>query len=323
MPSPTTSLATQRPDLASLYEFDLEMSQAGFVWNRILPVIDVAQQSGAFGRIPIKQLLQTRDTARAPGAGYSRGDWKFEADSYATEEHGAEEPVDDKLAKMYRNYFDVESISTKRAFDAVLRNAEIRAAALIYNPTTFSSYTTALTNEWDDKTNATPIDDIKDLKIAVWEASGIWPDTLLINRKQFLNLRECNQIIDRLKYQGFQDVRSSQITANALAQVLDLREVIVAGEAKNSANEGQAVSIAPIWSDEYAMLFKQAQTQDMAEPCLGRTMHWSEDGSQVMGTVETYRDETVRGDIVRVRHEVQEKLIYVPTGHLISNVLTI
>ncbi len=324
MPSPSTSLATLRPDLAgSFTEFDLEQDRRGFIAGRVLPVLEVAKQSGKFGKIPIEQLLQTRDTKRAPGSGYSRGNFTFTSASFDCEEHGTEEPVDDREAKMYAEYFDAEQVSAARAYDAVLRNAEIRAAALLFNATTWASHKTDITHEWDDATNAVPLTDVDTAAKAIWAASGLWPNALIINRKVFRNLRNCDQIIDRVKYQGFMDVRAGAITAAALAQAFDLDEIIVAGSAKNTANEGQSVSLAPLWSDEYAMLAQVARTNDVREPCVGRTFHWSEDGSQVGGTIESYRDETARSDIIRVRHDVDELVLYVEAAHLFTNVTTI
>ena len=61
-------------------------------------------------------------------------------------------------------------------------------------------------------------------------------------------------------------------------------------------------------------------SDDIEEPCIGRCFHWSEDGAEPGGTVEQYREERVRGEVIRVRHEVQEKILYVPTAHLITGV---
>ena len=325
MPAPTSSLATLRPDLgASFQEWSLEMSRRGLIAHRVLPVFESMLQADTFGRIPIEQMLQQRDTKRASGSGYSRGNWTFTPDSFATEEHGWEEPVDDRDAKRYKYYFDAEQIAAERAFVAVLENAEQRAADLIFNATTWtgSSLTTAVTNEWDDSANATPIVDVEAAVQTIWDNSGLWPNALVINRKVFRNLRNCAEIIDRSKSQGFMDVRAGAINEAQLAQVFDLDHIIVAGTPKNTAAEGQAASIAPIWSDEYAMVCKIATSNDIREPAIGRTFHWSEDGSEVGGTFETYRDENIRGDVVRVRHEVDEKVLYTEAGHLLSNITT-
>lgn len=325
MPSPTTSLATQRPDLATFLEFELESENAGYIATEVMPVVNVASQAGNFGKIPIEQLLQQRDTKRAPGSGYARSNFTFTTATYATEEHGAEEPVDDREAKMYAEYFAAEQVSTMRAFSSVLRNAEQRVADAIFNTTTWTgaSLTTSITNEWDDATNAVPLTDVEAAVQKIYDNSGLWANALVINRKVFRNLRNCDQIIDRVNSAGAGDrTTANDVTVQMLAEAFDLPFIIVAGTSKNSAKEGQAASPAQIWSGEYAMVCKVATTGDMREPCIGRTFHWSDDGSTIGGTVETYRDETVRGDVVRVRHDVDEVVLYPQAGHLLSNITT-
>lgn len=326
MASPSSSLATLRPDLAeSFMEFDLEMDSRGFVADRVFPVVEVASQAGNFGKIPIEQLLQQRDTKRAPGSGYARGTFTFTPATYACLENGAEEPVDDREARMYAEYFDAEVIHTLRAYSAVLRNAEQRVADAVFNSTTWtgSTLTTGITNEWDDATNAVPITDVEAAVQQIYDNSGLWANALIINRKVFRNLRNSDQVIERIASSGAgSPTKPSDITEAMLAQVFDLPNIIVAGASKNSAAEGQSASPAQIWSDEYAMVCKVATSQDFREPCIGRTFHWADDGSSIGGTVETYRDESVRGDVVRVRHDTDEIVLYTEAGHLLSNVTT-
>jgi hypothetical protein len=76
-----------------------------------------------------------------------------------------------------------------------------------------------------------------------------------------------------------------------------------------------------MWSDEYAMLARLARTTNPEEPSLARTVHWSEDGSQIGGTLEMYYEDSSRGDVVRVRHETEEKIFYTALGHLFTNVI--
>jgi hypothetical protein len=323
MPSPTSSLATLRPDLATFLEFDLESENAGYIATEVFPVINVQSQAGNFGKIPIEQLLQQRDTRRAPGAGYSRGNFTFDKATYATEEHGTEEPVDDREAKMYAEYFQAEQISTMRAFSAVLRNAEQRVADAVFNTTTWTGadLTTAITHEWDDATNCVPLTDVEAAVQKIYDNSGLWANALVINRKVFRNLRNSDQIIERINASGAgSPSKATDVTVQMLAQVFDLDRIIVAGTSKNAAKEGQAVSIGQIWSGEYAMVCKIATSADMREPCVGRTFHWSEDGSSIGGTVESYRDEVIRGDVIRVRHDTDEIVLYPEAGHLLSNI---
>jgi hypothetical protein len=323
MAQPSASLATLRPELgASLEEFNLLANQQGFVAGEVLPVLPVAKKSGPFGQIPIEQLLQNAETRRAPGAGYSRAtNMKFETLTYSCVEHGREEAVDDLEAQMYGDYLDAEVYATARAQHQVLLNRERRVAAAVFNTTTWTgaTLTTSVGTPWTTVATATPITDIENAVKKVWDLSGLWPNTLILSRFAYRALRRCAQIQDLIKYQGFQDVRASSITPNALAQLFDLDKLIVAGGARNSANEGQAATIASIWSNTQAMVCRTAMSNDVQEPCIGRIFHYTADGSEFDGTVESYRDETVRGDIIRVRHDVDEKILMPQCGHLLTN----
>jgi hypothetical protein len=320
MPSPTSALSTQRPDLATFLEYDLESEKSGYVATQVFPVVDVMSQAGNFGKIPIEQLLQQRDTKRAPGTGYARGNWTFDKATYSTEEHGAEEVVDDREAKMYSDYFKAEQISTMRAFSSVLRNAEQRVADAVFNTTTWtgSALTTTAGTAWATIASAVPITNVEAAVNKVYDGSGLWANALIINRKVFRNLRNTTQIIDRINASGAgSPSKASDVTEEMLAAVFDLDYVIVAGNSKNSAKEGQSATPSQIWSSSYAMVCKIATSGDMREPCIGRTFHWADDGSSIGGTVESYRDEKVRGDVIRVRHDIDEIVLYPEAGHLI------
>jgi len=323
MPSPTSNLTTLRPDLASFLEFDMESERNGYIAQKVFPVIDVASQAGVYGIVPVEQLLQQRVTRRAPGAGYSRGNFTFTTATYACEEHGAEEPVDDRQAKMYRDYFDAEQIATQRAFSSVLRNAEQRVGDTLFNTSTYTgaTLTTSIATKWNSYANAVPLDNVVAARNRIYDNTGVWANALVVNQKVFYHLRRCEQVIDSIESNGAgQAAKQSDITADLVAQALGLDMVIVAGASRNSAIEGQTATPVQIWSDLYAMVCRVATSADMAEPCIGRTFHWSEDGSSIGGTVESYRDESVRSNIIRVRHDVDEVLLYTEMGHLLSNI---
>lgn len=324
MPAPSSALSTLRPDLAaSFMQFDLEMDRRGFASSRVLPVVEVPKSSGTFGKIPLDQLLQRRLVTRAPGGGYSRGNFTFTPVTYATGEYGAEEPIDDREAELYNNYFDAEQIAALRAMDVVLREQEMRAAALIFNTATWTgaSLTTGVSIPWSTSATCTPIDDVEAAVGKVYDNSGLWPNALVISRKKFRQLRNAAQVIARIVSSGAGNpAKASDVTVEMLALVFDLPNIIVAGSTKNSATEGQTATPAQIWGNTQAMVCRVAETNDIKEPCIGRTFHWGEDGSEVGGLVETYRDETVRSDIVRVRHDVQEQVLYTQMGHLLTSV---
>lgn len=322
MPNPSSSLSTLRPDLAASFEaFDLEAEKQGYIGQRVFPVVDVASQAGNFGKIPLAQLLQQRDTKRSPGSGYARGNFTFDPATYSCEEHGAEEPIDDREAKMYAEYFDAEVIGTRRAFNSVLRNAEKRIADTVFNTTTWtgSSLYTDVSTTWATIASAVPLTDVEAAVNKVYDNSGLWPNALIVNRKVFRALRNTAQVIDRIASSGAGNRNlASDVTVDMLAQAFDLDYVIVAGGSQNTATEGQTAAAGQIWSSSYAMVCKVATSNDFREPCIGRTFHWGADGSNIDGAVETYRDEVVRSNVVRVRHDTDEIVLYAQAGHLLK-----
>lgn len=325
MPYPDKSLSTLRPDLAGGFmEFDAAMDRLGFIAMKVLPVLEVALAGDSFGKITVESLLRDVDTKRSASGDYSRDDWDFTDDSFATVEHGHEGPIDDNEARRYANYFDLEQVTADRVMDVVLRAQEKRVADLIFNTSTWtgSTLTTAITTAWTkaNYTTAVPVDDIEAAVRKVWTLTGQWPNTLIVGKHTFRNLRLCDQVIDRIASAGAGNpTKAADITPAMLAQVFDLDQVLVAGGARNSAIEGQTASITALWSNDDVMVAKVAKTNDLREPCIGRTFHWSADGSQIGGAVETYRDERVRGDVVRVRHQTHEKVLYKELAHLLTN----
>lgn len=324
MPGPANAAAMEiaRQDLAgTLMPFDLAMDRAGFIGLKVLPVFSAGKPFGRFPKVDLAYLLENRETRRAPHAGYSRSDWKFTTDDFETYEDGAEEVIDDKEAAIYADYFDFETISTERARDVILRNHEKRVADMLFNETNFTA--TSVTNEWDDATNATPIDDIEAAVRRVWARTGLWPNALIINRHVFRNLRNSAQVISRIQSAGAGDAtKATDINEQMLASVFDIDYVFVGDGVRNTGGKGDTAAFGKLWSDEYAMVARVATSSDLREPALGRTFHWAGDGSVLGGTVEEYRESRVRGSVIRVRHEVGEKLIFSGAGDLLKNITT-
>ncbi len=320
MPSPTTTLATLRPELRTFYELQYSQAEADFIGPRVFPTMTVPKASGDFGKIALEDLLKHgAGGERNPGGGYDRDVFQFTKDSYATKEYGFEERIDSNEAAMYADYLDSEMIATARATNKLLTRAEMRVAAMFDS----TAYTNA--SMVQAKSNGTwvagnPITDVEGAVNLVYNATGVWPNSLIINRAVFRRLRLNAQVQAAIESAGAGSSRRAQdVTADMLSAVFDL-EVLVAGGSKNTAGIGAAAAISQIWPN-HAIVARIATSNDMQEPCVGRTFHWAEDGSQISGVVETYREEQTRSDIVRIRHQVQEKQLYLQMAAMILTVL--
>lgn len=316
-----SSTAFVRPDLGqSFEEFSFEAERQGFIGTRVYPVFDCALKAGNFSRLPIEQLLKTGETKRAPGAGYNRDKFQFEQDSFACVEHGAEEPIDDNEKATYAYTIDYDMVASGRAMNKVLRNLEIEIAASLFNATvwTGATLTTAVGTEWSTASSCTPIDNVLDALQKVRESSTMMPNAVVMTWKVFKNIKKSDQIMDQVKYSGIDDPK--KVTTQMLAALFEVEEVIVAGAMQNSATEGQTASLADIWDDEYVSVARLARSNDLRETCVGRTFHFTGDGSSPGVTMESYRDESVRSEIMRGRMDRQVKRLHPEAAHLLSNI---
>lgn len=319
-----TSAVTRLQSGMLVSEMDLVMNRMGYIAHRVLPIITRDKPSGQYPLLTKEQLLQIRSTQRAPGGGYPRSSTGFSLSTYSTAEQGHEAPLDDRTVAAYDDVLDAEMWESERIRNIVLQNYEIEIADYLFNATTFSGKTAGVSTEWSTVASATPVSDVETRRETIYNATGYEPNALVINRQVFRNLRRSAQVIDTLKYQGFQDARPGEISAQALAISLDLDMIIVANGTKNTANEADAASLSRIWSSEYALLCRVATTSNPSEFCLGRTIVWDAeaalDGERMGVIMESYRDETVRGDVLRARTDWEKKIIDLDAAYLLSNI---
>lgn len=317
MPSPNQQLATLRPDLSeSLEQFDLAASWAGFVAAKIAKPLDVKMQAGNWGVIPLNQMLQKQETSRAPGSNYKRGSWQFDYITYATQGHGFEEPLDDDEAVMYANYFAGERICANRARDAVLRNLETRVIGL-FNTTNIPA-TTAVATSWKTTANSVPVTDITVARTAVRANSGLMCNAVIMGWNAWNNFRNSADLINRIKYWGGDNPKMKDISPDVAAAYLDVDQVFIAGGVFNSNSEGQAAAISSLWNDDTVFVGRLATGDDPKEPCIARILHWGGGGSNMQATIESYREEAIRSNVIRARMHTDEKCVYGAAGYLLT-----
>jgi hypothetical protein len=315
-----SNAAIYRPDLGIAVMEYYEGATMGTIGLQLMPIFETPDQASNYPVIPKEALLSAPDVSRAPRGNYNRGDWTYENGQFKTYEKGWEEPIDDSE----RNLLDrrvsgmADMIATRRAMNIILRNQEKRIASKIFNAVNFSAH--SVTNEWDSASSATPITDVKDGKAAFRTQCGMLPDALVMSWTTFEDLKNCDQIVNRLKY-TFPGLDLNRMTSAQLAAVFDVPQVLVGGGVYNSAKKNKTASLSDFWNYEYAALVKISSGDDFTEPGIGRTFLWTED-SRENAIVEQYRDEPIRSDIFRVRHHVDEAFMrsYDDTGTVVSDI---
>jgi len=314
MPSPTTTI--QRRDLGDVVsEYALARSRDTFAGLQIMPIFNTALQSGNFPIIPVEQMLKPRSVKRAPRGGYNRGDWQFEQGNYACEEYGWEEVVDDSLAANYADYFTAESVSAMIATDVILREQEKRIQAAAD-----TAASNAVGTKWSVAATATPRANVKAGIKKVSQETGIMPDTFVCTWQTFQNLLNTTEVLDATKYTNPLTMNGFEAQKQLIATYLGVSRVIVTNAISNSANEGATFAASQIWNDANGYLVVTNAGALDSSPAWGRSMLWTGDSPNNIN-VESYREDAVRGTVVRVRHYVDEKILNTTCMYRLTNLV--
>lgn len=331
--SPQSDGTIQRPDLAmAVAEFDTVAHINKFVGSKVLPMQSVSEASGNYGVWP-REFMSSRidNISRAEGANYAETKFKLAQYNYECEEYGVGVPVDDRLRARLRyihgnNEAVFDLAAAQRASYLVNLEAEIRIMdALEMGSAGQSAFPTgAAGTAWSTVASADPAEDIRAGIEAIGDATGDMPTSMLISGFAYRYLKQCESLLAELRSASLIAADKKAITPAILAAYFDLEEVIVSEARYNSAaSEDTTADFDYICNTTQALLFKRAGVMSAGMPAgsagLGRIMHWTRDGSRPGGVVEQYPDPQKRGKVIRVRHDVDEKIedskyAYIITG---------
>lgn len=319
MPRLKTS-ATLRRDLGVLaHEYSMNAAAQGFVGRQVLPPFYTALQSATYPVIPAEAILEIGDTRRAPRSAYMRGDWEFGDATYACQENGWEEPVDDVESALYRDFFDAEVVAVRRATLMVLRSQERRVAHKVMDTSVIPNG--AVAKAWTDYANADPLADVVKAKQHFRFSVGLTPNALVLDVDILRHVSMCQAVIERVKYTSPNAIRG-ELTLEQLKAYFGVDNIIVAGAVYNNAPRKQPRNVETVWPlDKVLLACISSGGQDLKEPALGRTFVWEEDCPGELVT-EQYREEQTRGDIYRVRQNTDECLQFSGAGYIFTGVTT-
>jgi hypothetical protein len=315
----SNAAAVFRADLSG-YVFETADWEKNLVGTRVMPIINVDSRTGQY---PVfkktkGQLLKRTVKARAPYSSFPRSTMIFEQDTYACQEWGQEQAVDDTMSKDYARFFDAEVIAASMARRKLLLDHEIRVAAQIQNTSNFSAtnsgtaYTLANIATFDF---ALDVDGIKDTLIGLGET----PNTVVIPYQVWSRIKASTKFQNRLRGAGITSDSILNVSPEAAAEVLEVENVVIAKGAYDTAAEGIAFTSGLIWANTYIWIGKVTAAGTpaaMLQGGAGYTLNWSQFGAPV--GVSTYRDEVNKSDIVRSEQCTAEKIVNAAAGALLT-----
>ena len=304
-----------RHDLNSFVE-EAAGADAYFIGQKVMPVFASPVKAGVFPKIEIEggELMKAESTKRGPSGTYNEVARKITTDNYTCVDRGLEERIDDVFVRDMSRFFDVEVLTSKLITRSMMLDYEIRVANKLFDTTVFN--TTNASTAFTEANIAT-----FDFPREVMEAKerltrkGIIPNTMILSDSLFNRVRRSSKLQTFLYGSLGAGTSYRLVNAQDIASAFNIPQVLVAAATFDTAAKGADQSLSPVWSSDYIWV-GNVQEGDFSAMGAGRTIVWTGDSPSLFQT-ETYRNEARRGDMVRVRHHTDEKIVDATSAEII------
>jgi hypothetical protein len=284
-----------------------------------MPSFGVDAKSGTYPKLTkaISELMKPGDTRRERGGSYGRVKRAWTNDTYDTVDRGLEEAVDDTDAKDAARFFNAEATSAKLVMRAMRLSHEIRVAAEIFHATTWGTPTNSAVAYTE--ANIATIDFPLDVMAAIERVcdNAERPDTIVLSSTVYNRIRRSTLLKNFLVGQN---LPGANVTPSAIQQAFapnGITQVLIGAGRYDSAvkKTTQTYSASNLWNNTYVWVGKVG-SGDFMNGGAGRTIVWNAEGG--LFVTESYREESTRSNIVRVRQHTAEKVVDANAGTLIA-----
>jgi hypothetical protein len=277
--------------------------------ERVLPVKGEDSKRGIYMKASLAdaELLNADAQPRESGADYQRINRKYGVDVYDAQEYGLESVIDDSYEEEVDRFMNLEATEAALLERSLKLSYEKRVAALIQNATTFTA-TASTVNYTAANLNTIDVCSDVDLAKARMLLNGIIPNAVIMSFNVYQRIRRStllqNQIYGVVPRAAGQKMLPGEAS---VAEALGIDNLYVAKCPYNVNAKGQVYAGSFIWNDTYFAV-AQIKGGEYTAGGVGRTIQWTKDTTGLF-TPETYRDDKIRSNVLRVRQHTSEKII--------------
>lgn len=318
MPNPTPGQVHVDQLLTDLSVAYLQ-SSTKYVADRVFPRVPVANRSNKYAVYSQADFLRSEVQKRQAGSQPARVGYNTDnTNTYSADEYAVEHIIDDQVRANANGPYMPEEDAVKFLTQKMLLAREVDFVTKFFSTAIWSGSTKTSGDmeggtdftKWSNAAS-TPIENLHKGMQVIESKNGFLPNKLVVNRKVWFDLKNHPDIVDRVKYTS-----RDAVSTDIVARLLGLDEILIAAAAKNSAAEEVAASNTYV-AGANALLVYAAPSPGLMQPSGGYTFVWTGlIGSNEGQVVETYRDDRVVSDVVRMRAAWDQRVIAAPLGVL-------
>lgn len=300
-----------------LSEFAMGYRPEGFIADMIFPMVQVGKQSNLYPVFDRGDRLRIDDTRRAPGTQAKRvtenvGSATYYANNYAL---AASVTIEDKVNADPLLVNLTEEGKVRLCMDKLLLDWEDRVERMVSSGSNVGSYT-SVASAWNGAGD--PLGDVNTIIDNVRYANGVSKKgmTVKFGPKAWDSFRRDSNVRNLIFGTNNGGGYPSE---EQVANVLDVRRILISGAFKNTADEGQSESLEPVGNDDVLVYYSpESPTIDM--PSFGYSIRWVGAGLPNMMVERHAYDTRTKSEDVEVGYYQDEKITGASYGMLLESV---
>jgi hypothetical protein len=277
----------------------------GLVGERLVPAVPVAKQSDKYNVFGREGWLPEQDL-RAPGtiANEIPGLAKS-TDTYYAEEHALQIPVTDEERENADSPLSPDRDGTELVTSKIIMGREKRIFDLVTDVTKYAtghSLTLSGTSQWSDYTNSDPITAVRGATRVIHAKLFMEPNTMILPYSVYSILQDHPKMTARIMY-----AQKAILTADLIAELFGIENVIVPGVGIGSGNPGQTMTVSYLWGKDVILAWVPPRAGQKI-PAFGYEFVWGYGGGRAQ-IVDRWREEPRKSDLIRCSRRYDLKLV--------------
>lgn len=310
----------------SLAAIAVAYPQGKLIADRACPRVSVATESFRYTKYGLGDAFRTPDTRVGRKSAPNQLDWSGEELTTSTNDEGLDAPVPNKDIKAYDmakaagtgfvGNVDPLARATANVTQALQNRREKRTADLIFNPASYGDdnkvdLMASGQVQWSDYDNSDPLRQIME----ALDSCVVRPNVAIWGRKTSTTLR-MNPKICKAVFGNNTD--AGVVPLQALADLLELDEILVGDAWIDTAKPGQPTSLVRCWGSHASFMYRNMQATVDGGVTFCYTAQW---GDRVAGTILDSDVGMLGGVRVRVGESVKELATANDLGYFFENVV--
>lgn len=318
MPSPTSAEVNYNQILTNI---SIAYTNQTYVADQIFPLVPVAAQSGIVPKY--NQSHWFRDTAqlRAPGTRSVRGGFKVDiTDTYYTPRFsfGFELPDEVRDTAAVSGTFNLDRDAVNFVTEKGYLRREVAFAADFFKASVWTDKTGGTDfTQWNDYATSSPLVDLESMRDDMEALIGREPNTLLLGKQAWVQLKWHPDLIDTIKY-----TQRGVMSTDLFGSLVEIPRILIGRTIRTSSAEGLAETSATYVRifGKGALMTYVPPAPSLMSPAAGYTFVWNR-VANALQYIKRMRDEEAEFDIIEMSSYFDQKLTAKGAGTYIATVV--